>query len=171
MWGSSPTFFFGYRPMDADALLQTVRRHVADLGFELVEFRMSGPPQRPAIQVRIDRPDSRPGHGVTAGDCTRVSRALERGLEASGTTGPQYSLQVSSPGIERPVRFAEHWERYAGRTVKLKAKGVTGSRATIVALPDPAHVRLQFPDGIEQVVALADIKEALLQEDSTSPRA
>jgi ribosome maturation factor RimP len=158
--------------MGADALLQAVRRHVADLGFELVEFRLSGPPQRPAIQVRIDRPDSRPGHGVTAGDCALVSRHLERWLEASGTTGSRYALQVSSPGIERPVRFAEHWQRYVGRTVKLTAKAIAGTpRATIVAVPGAEQVQLRFPDGTEQVVALADIKEALLQEDSTSPRA
>lgn len=151
--------------MGADTLLQTVRRHVAELGFELIEFRQSGPPQRPAIQVRIDRPDSRPGHGVTAGDCAQVSRALERLLESAGATGPRYSLQVSSPGLERPVRFPEHWERYVGRAVKLSARTLSGNpRALIVALPDPEHVRLQLPDGAEQLVALAEIKEALLEE-------
>jgi ribosome maturation factor RimP len=151
--------------MGADALLQTVRRHVADLGFELVDFRKSGPPQRPVIQVRIDRPDSRPGHGVTAGDCALVSRSLERWLEESGTTGTQYSLQVSSPGIERPVRFAEHWARYAGRTVQLTAKGVAGKpKAVIEAVQDAEHVQLRLPDGSTQVVALADVKEALLLE-------
>jgi ribosome maturation factor RimP len=151
--------------MGADSQLQAVRRHVADLGFELIEFRKSGPPQRPAIQVRIDRPDSRPGHGVTSGDCAQVSRSLEKWLEQSGTTGPSYALEVSSPGLERPVRFPEHWRRYHGRTVKLTAKGVAGHpKAQIVEVPDADHVQLRLPDGSLQVVALSDIKEALLQD-------
>jgi ribosome maturation factor RimP len=151
--------------MGADSLLQAVRRHVADLGFDLVEFRKSGPPQRPAIQVRIDRPDSRPGHGVTSGDCAQVSRALEQWLEQSGATGPTYSLEVSSPGMERPVRFPEHWQRYRGRTVRLTAKGIAGHpKAEIIELQDQEHVQLRLPDGSLQTVALGDIKEALLQD-------
>lgn len=148
------------------ALLAEVRRLVGELGYELVEFRKAGPPQHLAIQVRIDRPDSRPGFGVTAEDCTRVSRALERYFEGAGIVGPRYQLQVSSPGIERPVRFPEHWRRYAGRTVKLTARGVAGHpRAVILETPDEDHVRLRLPDGTEQQVALEDVKEALLQEE------
>lgn len=151
--------------MGADSQLQAVRRHVADLGFELIEFRKSGPPQRPAIQVRIDRPDSRPGHGVTSGDCALVSRSLEKWLEQSGTTGTHYSLEVSSPGIERPVRFPDHWQRYTGRSVRLTAKGIAGHpKAIIAGVQDDDHVQLTLPDGSTQVVALADVKEALLLE-------
>jgi ribosome maturation factor RimP len=155
--------------MGADPLLEAVRRIVADLGFDLVEFRKSGPPQRPAIQVRIDRPDSRPGHGVTADDCARASRALEQMLEAPGGVGDRYLLQVSSPGIERPVRFPEHWRRYTGRVVRVTARTLKGHpRAVIVDLPDDGHVRLRLADGSEQLLALADIKEALLQEESVA---
>jgi ribosome maturation factor RimP len=161
--------------MTDSALTAEVRRQVEALGYELVEFRTAGPPQHLAIQVRIDRPGSRPGFGVTAEDCTRVSRALERYLEGTGVVGPRYQLQVSSPGIERPVRFPEHWRRYAGRTVKLTARGVPGHpRAAIVDLPDEAHVRLRLPAGEELVVALDDVKEALLleeQSDDTGPAA
>lgn len=165
-WGSSPTFFFGYLRMGAEPLLEAVRRIVAGLGFELIEFRKSGPPQRPAIQVRIDRPDSRPGHGITAEDCARTSRELERVLEAPGGVGNRYTLQVSSPGLERPVRFPEHWRKYAGRVVRVTARGLAGHpRAVILDLPDDAHVRLRLPDGSEPVVAIDDIKEALLQDE------
>ena len=153
--------------MTDSALIADVRRQVTELGYELVEFRKAGPPQHLSIQVRIDRPDSRPGFGVTAEDCTRVSRALERYFEGTGVVGSRYQLQVSSPGIERPVRFPEHWRRYAGRTVKLTARGVAGHpRAEILGLPDDAHVRLRLPDGAEVQVALDDVKEALLQDET-----
>lgn len=151
--------------MGAASLLEAVRRHVADLGFELVEFRMSGPPQRPSIQVRIDRPDSRPGHGVTVDDCTRVSRALELWLEGEGAVGDRYLLQVSSPGFDRPVRFPEHWRRYVGRTVRLTARHLGGHpRAVILEVPDDSRVRLRLPDGSEAIVAFEEIREAVLQE-------
>lgn len=152
--------------MGTEPLLEAVRRIVAGLGFELIEFRMSGPPQRPAIQVRIDRPESRPGQGVTAEDCARTSREIERMLEAPGGVGDRYTLQVSSPGIERPVRFPEHWRKYAGRAVRVSARSLKGRPLAVIAdLPDEHHVRLRLPDGTEMVVALNDIKEALLQEE------
>ncbi|MDH4348153.1 MAG: hypothetical protein OEW17_05070 [Gemmatimonadota bacterium] len=155
--------------MGADPLLGAVRRLVTDLGFELVEFRASGPPQHPSIQVRIDRPGSTPGHGVTATDCALASRAIEGWLETEGGVGPRYLLQVSSPGIERPVRFAEHWRRYQGRTVKVTARGLRGHpRAVIVGLPDDEHVRLRLPDGSETELELEVIKEALLQEETAA---
>jgi ribosome maturation factor RimP len=158
--------------MVADPLLPAVRRIVADLGFELVEFRRVGPPERTSIQVRIDRPDSRPGHGVTADDCARVSRSLESWFEGEGGIGSRYTLQVSSPGIERPVRFPEHWQRYVGRTVRLTARGVAGHPpAVILAVLSDRAVRLALPDGREATVAFDDIKEALLlEQEPADPR-
>jgi ribosome maturation factor RimP len=151
--------------MGSDAILEGVRRHVADLGFELIEFRKAGPPRTPTIQVRIDRPGSTPGHGVTADDCARVSRTLERWFEGPGGVGSRYLLQVSSPGFTRPVRFPEHWRRYVGRTVRLTARALAGHpRAVILEVPDEGHVRLRLPDGAEQVVALEDVKLAELQD-------
>ncbi len=158
--------------MSPDSLLDPVRHLVTDMGFELVEFRRSGPPQRPVIQVRIDRADSRPGFGITADDCALVSRALERYFEGPGGVGSRYQLQVSSPGIERPVRFPEHWQRYAGRVVKLTARGVAGHpHAVILGVPDAGHVRVRLPDGAETVIALEQVKEALLLEaaDPSAP--
>lgn len=151
--------------MVVDPLLPAVRRLVADLGFELIDFRRSGPPARPLIQVWMDRPDSRPGHGVTAGDCARASRAIAGWLAAETKIGDMFQLQVSSPGIERSVRFTEHWQRYVGRTVKVTARGLAGHPlAVILAVPDAATVRLGLPDGQEAIVALDAVKEAVLME-------
>jgi ribosome maturation factor RimP len=147
-------------------LLDPVRRHVATLGFELIEYRQSGPPERPLIQVRIDRPDSTPGHGVTAEDCVRVSRSLEQMLEGTGQVGTRFVLQTSSPGLERPVRFPEHWRRFIGRDVRLKARGLHGHpRATVLDVPDEHHVRLRLTDGSEHLLALEDLRQAILLTD------
>ena len=60
---------------------------------------------------------------------------VERFLAEQGI-GPHYVLQTSSPGFERPVRFPEHWRRFLGREVRVRARVLRGHpRLTIVAVP------------------------------------
>ena len=178
MWGSSPTFFFFRESprataapwsgnvvpsMSADALLAPISAHLESLGFELVDLRRAGTLQRPILQVRVDRPDSRPGQGITADDCAGISRSLERLLEASGAVGSRYVLEVSSPGVERPLRSAAHWRRFVGSEARVRSRVLPGRpRVRIVAVPDDEHVTLALPDGGETTVALDDIDDAKL---------
>lgn len=143
-----------------------LRETIAGLGFELVDVRVGGSTSKRVVRIRMDVPGGgRPGHGVTSSDCQLVSRTLEAALEAAGAVGPQWELEVSSPGIERPVRFPEHWQRYVGREVRLKAMGVPGVRkARIVAVPDAAHVTLDM-GGETATLALEAIREATLVHD------
>lgn len=123
------------------------RRRVAELGFELVDLRHRGTRSRPLIQARIDRPNSTPGHGVTVGDCADVSRALERWLDGAGTFGDRYVLEVSSPGLERPVRWPEHWRRFVGRDVNVKVPDRGRLRATIVSVSGDDRTVILQPRG------------------------
>lgn len=143
----------------------SLRAAVADLGYELVEAESAVTAGRRVIRLRIDREGgSEPGHGVTTEDCQRVSRALEALLDTAGVD-PSYLLEVSSPGIERPVRFAEHWRRYVGRDVRLKARGFAGQvTGRILAVPDAEQVELQVGNQ-RHAVALSDIKRATLVVD------
>jgi ribosome maturation factor RimP len=152
--------------MSADALLLPIRDHVAGLGFELVDLRQAGTLQRPILQVRVDRPDSRPGQGVTAEDCAGISRSLERFLESRAMVGPRYVLEVSSPGLERPLRWPEHWRRFVGQRVRIRARALGGRRVVeIVAVPDDAHVVVRGEDGGEVTLALDQVAEANLVVD------
>ncbi len=149
--------------MSLDALLDQIRDHVAGLGFELVDLKRVGTQQRPILQVRIDRPDSRPGHGVTAEDCGTVSRSLERYLETAGLVGPRYVLEVSSPGIERPLRWVAHWRRFVGHRARVRSAALAGTATVeILSVPDDAHVTVRLVDGTEMALALAEIREAAL---------
>ncbi|MGH7528170.1 MAG: ribosome maturation factor RimP [Gemmatimonadales bacterium] len=149
--------------MSADVLLAPIRDHIAGLGFELVDLRRTGTLERPILQVRVDRPDSRPGHGITADDCAEISRSLERFLETRAMVGPRYVLEVSSPGIERPLRLPDHWRRYVGRLAKVRADALGGRRQVeIVAVPDDEHVVLRRDDGSEVSLALETVREATL---------
>ena len=157
--------------MSVDALLPPIRDHIAGLGFELVDLRRVGTVERPILQVRVDRPDSRPGHGITADDCAGISRSLERFLESRAMVGPRYVLEVSSPGIERPLRWPEHWRRFIGRRARVRAEPLGGRREVeILAVPDDGHVAVRRDDGTELILALAEVREATLVAEPGLPR-
>ena len=152
--------------MSADALLAPIRDHITRLGFELVDLRRTGTLQRPILQVRVDRPDSRPGQGVTADDCAAISRSLERFLESRAMVGPRYVLEVSSPGFDRPLRWPEHWRRFIGRQARVRADSLPGrNQVEILAVPDNDHVVLRRDDGSEVTLALDQIRDATLVSD------
>jgi ribosome maturation factor RimP len=152
--------------MSADALLVPIRDHIAGLGFELVDVRRTGTLERPILQVRVDRPDSRPGQGVTADDCAVISRSLERFLESRAMVGPRYVLEVSSPGLERPLRLPEHWRRFVGQQARVRAASLPGrSRVEILSVPDDEHVVLRLENGSEMTIAFDAIREAALVVD------
>jgi ribosome maturation factor RimP len=138
---------------------------LAALGFELVELRRGGSSRRPHLSVRIDWTDIVPGRKVTVDDCALVSRALEAWLDEAKVGGGEYILEVSSPGMDRPLRRLDEWRRFTGRAVDILAPGLGGRfRVTLIGVaeePEPA-VELQFPKGERRIVRLSEIKEARL---------
>ena len=148
-----------------DQLTAEVRRRVAGLGFELVDLSKGGTKTRTRLQLRVDRPDAKPGHGISVDECAAVSRALEAWLDADEVLGQRYVLEVSSPGIERPVRWREHWERYQGRDVQVRLRDRGRFRATIErVLGDSVVLRsVQEEETIE--VPLTAIRDATLVVD------
>jgi ribosome maturation factor RimP len=77
--------------------------------------------------------------------------------------GPRYVLEVSSPGIERPLRWPEHWRRFVGRRARVRSDALGGRRQVeIVAVPDDEHVTVRGQDGADVTVPLADVREATL---------
>lgn len=154
-------------PDDHQGVTEEFRRRVAALGFELVDLRRRGSESRPLIQARIDRPNSTPGHGVTVGDCAGVSRALERWLDETGAVGEHYVLEVSSPGVERPVRWPEHWRRFVGREVNVKVPSRGRVRATIVEVADDDREVILRPRGATDTITvpLEQARDATLAVD------
>ncbi len=127
--GSSPTFFcFGKvaRNKMSEALQQIVNNELEPLGLELFELKQSGSKSRPVLDVRIERADGKP---ITVDDCARASRAIEAKLDESNTLGEKYVLEVSSPGIERPLRHAADWRRFIGHDAVVTVDSETGSKA------------------------------------------
>jgi ribosome maturation factor RimP len=92
-------------------LEEIVASEIKPLGLELFELRQTGSKGRPVLDVRVERED---GEKVTVDDCASASRAIEAKLDAEDFGGRRYVLEVSSPGIERPLRKAQDWKRFAG---------------------------------------------------------
>jgi ribosome maturation factor RimP len=146
-------------------LVEGLRERVEALGFELADVQRRGAGSRVRLQVRIDRPDAAPGRGITVDDCAQVSRVLEAWFDAEQSLGPRYVLEVSSPGIERPLRWRQHWVRYRGREVNVRIAGRGRSRARIVEVRGDDVVVLAFPDGASEPVRLDAIQDAKLVVD------
>jgi ribosome maturation factor RimP len=144
-------------------LEELVRQAVDSLGFELFDLRRGGSGRRPLLDVRIDRRD---GLKVSVDDCAHVSRALEPVLEQSGLVGENYVLEVSSPGVERPLRNAADWRRFAGRTAKVLSASLGGRvEVEVLGVDDTGGgeaALLRDARGIEHRIPLADVKDARL---------
>ncbi|HYU02008.1 MAG TPA: ribosome maturation factor RimP [Gemmatimonadales bacterium] len=151
--------------MLSENLVESFRVRLDALGLELADLRIGGTQTRPLVQVRIEWPPGEPPRRVTVDDCAMASRALEAWLDAGGPLGPRYALEVSSPGLDRPLRWHRHWVRFVGREVQATVAGLGRVRARIVAVPDEATVVLQ-PAGAEpRPVPLAGIRDARLAVD------
>jgi ribosome maturation factor RimP len=150
-------------------LASEIERTVEGLGYELVELEVAGNRARPILRVYVDRPDSVPGTpAVTVEDCTAVSRALEPMLDARDDLSDRYLLEVSSPGVERPLVRPRDWTRFAGQEVSVRGKGTLAGKARrlqgiLLGLGDgAAAVRLRLPGGEEVSFPLAEVEKANL---------
>lgn len=91
---------------------------VAREGFELVEVEWAREGSSWVLRLFVDRPG-----GVTLDHCQELSRTVETVLDVEDFIEPTYHLEVSSPGVERPLRKPEHFQRFAGERVQVKSFG------------------------------------------------
>ncbi|MFN2636324.1 MAG: ribosome maturation factor RimP [Gemmatimonadaceae bacterium] len=101
-----------------ETLEALVAAEIKPLGLELFELKMGGSKHRPVLEVRVERED---GDKVTVENCAQASRAIEAQLDARDFGGKLYVLEVSSPGIERPLRNARDWRRFIGQSAVVTA--------------------------------------------------
>lgn len=88
-----------------------------DMGFGLVRARLMGGDARRTLQIMIDRLDER---GLSVEDCADASRALSALLDVEDPITEAYTLEVSSPGIDRPLTRLRDFERFAGHEAKIE---------------------------------------------------
>ena len=107
--------------MSADRIITAVesfaRPVLDDMGLELVEVQFRRESAGWLLRLFIDRED-----GVNVDDCASVSRQISAYLEVEDLIEHAYSLEVSSPGLERPLKKKEDFVRFAGRKARIKLK-------------------------------------------------
>jgi ribosome maturation factor RimP len=141
-----------------------------DLGFELVDLQFKNEGSQWALRIFIDKPD-----GITLDDCVAVSREVGAILEVEDTIKTAYRLEVSSPGLDRPLKKAADYVRFAGQPIKLKTLHLIDpdqrghSRKTFVGTLlgfEDGQVRLEQSDkpGGLAVIPFEDIEKANLEE-------
>ncbi len=94
---------------------------VSGLGMELVDVEFLHERESWILRLFIDKPS-----GVGLEDCETVSRAVETAIEVENVVEHAYQLEVSSPGLERPLKKPEHFRRVEGRVVRVKTFGPLG---------------------------------------------
>lgn len=146
---------FLFVDMDLHALLE---KTVTGLGFEVVDIEMS--PRARVLRIFIDT-QNKP-RGVDVEDCATVSNQLSRVLMVENVDYDR--LEVSSPGLDRPLTKPAHFERFAGCEVQLKIRvPINGRRnfsGVLVGLVD-GMIRLQV-DGQEVAIDFAQVEKARL---------
>lgn len=85
-------------------------------GYEIVRLRLMGGAERRKLQIMAERPDG----DMNVEDCTRLSRAISEVLDAADPISGEYLLEVSSPGIDRPLTRLKDFETYEGYEAKLE---------------------------------------------------
>lgn len=156
--------------MTDEPLERLLDERIAGLGFEFVDLERGGSKTRPVLRVRIDRPGSTPGHGVTLDDCASVSRALEKMLEEEASVPERYVLEVSSPGVERPLVRPRDFERFAGQEIALRSRTPLEGRGRAVQGrllgwsdgEQGGRVRIALEDGSVLDIPHADVVRAHL---------
>ncbi len=141
----------------ADAITPTIEH----MGYELVRVQVQGK-ERPTVQIMADRAD---GTLFTVSDCEAISHAAGAVLDVDDPIKGEWQLEVSSPGIDRPLTRAKDWNRYAGHVATLELNIPQDGRKRFrgIALgADADAVRLRLEDGTEARFPRGNMRRAKL---------
>ena len=121
--------------MTGDELLKLLEPAVERLGYELVDLEVRLGGKGGLVRVFIDKPE-----GIDLDDCEKVSLAVSALLDVEDPVPGNYNLEVSSPGLDRKLTKVEHFQRFAGETVKVQMRfpieGRRRFRGTLVSSDD-----------------------------------
>jgi ribosome maturation factor RimP len=139
-----------------------IEPEVQSLGYDLVRVAMIGGTSDPTLQVMAERPDTRQ---LDLSDCETISRRLSEWLDVNDPIEGSYRLEVSSPGIDRPLTRLRDFSDWAGHEARLTLKEPQGARkqysGTLGGL-DGENITLTDKSGAAHVLPFSDISSAKL---------
>ncbi|MBF0094266.1 MAG: ribosome maturation factor RimP [Alphaproteobacteria bacterium] len=132
-----------------------------DMGYDVVRVQVQGQ-QRKTLQIMAERRDRRT---MTVDDCSSISRALSALLDVEDPIPGAYTLEVSSPGLDRPLVRPADFDRFAGHEIRFETLRPIGGRkrfrGRLLGLSPDGDVRLAMEDS-EITVPVADVAKARL---------
>lgn len=109
-----------------DKIIDLLEPAVTALGYEWVGIVYRPSPKHGLLRIYIDTPE-----GVTVDDCARVSQLVSEILDVEDPIAGEYSLEISSPGLDRPLFKLSDYERFIGSEVRISLHGVWEGRRKI----------------------------------------
>lgn len=148
-----------------DAVRELVAPILDDNGLELVDVEAN----RGLVRIYIDKPG-----GIDLEVITEATESISRALDDHDPVPGSYTLEVSSPGLERPLKTPEHFQRFVGSDVSVRTRATAGSSADgtgteskgerrvkgLLALADETGIAIETDDGVTERLAYGDIDRA-----------
>ena len=148
---------------DIDDMLVALALEAGEnLGYEIDDLELLGSAGRQILRVTIDSPG-----GVTLDDCTSFSRDFSALLDVDDPIKGRFTLEVSSPGLDRRLKKLAHYEKNLGKTVKVVPSEKVGDRNFLLGKllgADEHKIRLLVEDEVI-VIALDNVKKARLEPE------
>ena len=150
-----------------DAVRGLVEKLLEREGYELLETEYVMDRGRPILRLYVDTiPPSTEGRGVSVEDCTHVSRWVSDVLDVEDVVPGEYNLEVSSPGLFRPLTKAAHFERAVGERIKVKTYEKQDGRRVftgILEARDEDRLVVRVDDGQTFEIPLGSVAKANLE--------
>ncbi len=143
----------------SESLRQLIEPVIESLGYELWHLEMIGGSSNGLLRIYIDHEN-----GIALDDCERVSREVSAVLDVEDPLQSRYRLEISSPGLDRPLATEAHFQRFVGEKVRVTLFApIEGSRKYkgLLTNSDQGEIRLNC-DGVVINVPLSSIAKARL---------
>ncbi|SEQ68960.1 ribosome maturation factor RimP [Solimonas aquatica] len=145
-----------------ERLEQILEPVVVSLGYELVLLEYSPSPKNAMLRLYIDAPA-----GITLEDCERVSKEVSGVMDVEDPIRSAYRLEVSSPGLDRPLVKPAHFARFTGHQARIQLLAPKDGRRRFVGFirgADESRIKLETAEGMFEL-PLSDIERARLVPD------
>ena len=147
---------------DVAAIAKQIEPEVKSLGYDLVRVAMIGGTSDPTLQVMAERPDTRQ---LGLSDCETISRRLSDWLDSNDPIDGGYRLEVSSPGIDRPLTRLKDYADWAGYDARISLKEPRGERKQFSGTLEGVNadnVKLTDKSGAAHLLPFSEIASAKL---------
>ena len=142
-------------------ILSEIEMVVGHMGYEIVRVAVLGR-ERPTVQVMADRSD---GSMIAIEDCERINDVVSATLDVADVIKTQWTLEISSAGIDRPLTRVKDWNRFSGHQARAEVNMPIDGRKRFIGIvlgADESIARMRLDDGTEVALPLSDLRRAKL---------